>query len=604
MFSYKLRLNSDYGNTIEFQMQEKPNVIGIEHYSKLPDVWVCSDHPYHAKLICDTLPTEYNLRFYINGDEVEVVCNDNNLHFPEQRIFSATFGLVELSIEIITDSDVITLYSPLITVLVSNNTVNNSVQRMAEYVYYNHEDLLIQKNMKSRESLGLKDNAPKDIETKIHIISNIIQVYSQNHRYFSTNAKFHLQATGQVDDYEKLQKITPATLAYITQHPEQLTPIPHNSGIQRNQRNYLPHKTLIIHNTANYNTYENRIIVNFLKTVYLSIKEMIAEIEKRLTSVDLSQVLVDGYYISTIFIFALSKRKLKDYRIQLTNQLTKIESLYIAYRDKLSVASEIVSVMPRPTPIFTSIPQYRMVFNQIEAWFNFGIYRFEREDFILPMLRTDKLYECYVLLKLHHYFCDRGFEYQNSKKISYPDLKYPSDPVQNNTYHYYNDKMSADVTIYYEPAIYGKKHLGYNELGLYRNTSISFDGPSSSLPYYLPDYVIKIKNKSQTRYVILDAKFSTFRTVRNRYFPKLVYKYLFSLAPINTHDCLAGLCVINGKSNFERDRIYNAYDLSLQPEDISPFAKIMTLTENTPKDEEHHSKMLDSVFDRILFESE
>ena len=228
-------------------------------------------------------------------------------------------------------------------------------------------------------------------------------------------------------------------------------------------------------------------------------------------------------------------------------------------------------------------------------WFMYGSYNFERENILLPLLRSHKIYEMYVLIQLCDFVIQESYIMEESKHFPYSNLdekKYTQDlSIVPNTFYFVNKLSKKHLTIYYEPAIQGASHKGENNIGLYRNNSVSIRSTRTTARPYLPDYVI------------LDAKFSRKNTVRTRYFPELAYKYLFSVSTINMQGQNGGLIVLNGKASAdseESDDIFNFYDHELDDNPISPMAKIFTLTERTEAAKEQHLRLFHSLLGKYI----
>lgn len=114
---------------------------------------------------------------------------------------------------------------------------------------------------------------------------------------------------------------------------------------------------------------------------------------------------------------------------------------------------------------------------------------------------------------------------------------------------------------------------------------------------------MKIQNENEKIYFILDAKFSQKSRVLVSYFPELAYKYLFSISPIDNESHVEGLIVLNGKGAVDSesdDEISNFYDNELDDYQISPTAKIFTLTERTEKSKELHFNLFRSLFEKYI----
>lgn len=290
-----------------------------------------------------------------------------------------------------------------------------------------------------------------------------------------------------------------------------------------------------------------------------------------------------------------------------------IEELYVQYHNMLPVAERNVFQVPIPSTILISVRPYRLIYEQIVRWFQFGIYDFSREDFILPMLQSNKLYEYYVLLKLLKYIQMKGYKIQHKcihnykyQSSSFFNTLNPGNIKSNNTFILWNDDASTEITLYYEPVIHSgiSKNVGENELFLFRNMSFSYKKGETGRNY-CPDYVLKIKKQSHSYYIIMDAKFSGQRSVKEYYMRELLYKYILSISVMDPQDVFFGLVVVNGKSNELADSVLpiNVYDQVPDGQIVSPFAKMIALTENQEDQEcnaQLHIRLMDNLFAPII----
>lgn len=240
------------------------------------------------------------------------------------------------------------------------------------------------------------------------------------------------------------------------------------------------------------------------------------------------------------------------------------------------------------------------------------MYDFSGEDFILPMLRSDKIYEYYVLLKLYNYIISKEYSLQLSITYSCKNPGFYSGYTNHygltalNTFLFKNIKTSTELTLYYEPIIYNGKtvYVGENKLGLFRNMSYSFNNGENRRfntgSYYHPDYVIKVQRAKQCQYIILDAKFSKRNTTKDNYLSKLLYRYIISISAIDSGDSLLGLVIVNGKSDGIEDAVKDIYDRTPDHREIYPFAKIMTLTETQDDNLQLHENLIDQLFQKFV----
>ncbi len=574
----------------------------------LSDNNVYAEMEYEALLSGDNISEVREISFYINDEKV--VCNYNNgtISFRHvgfgRRIFCDCYGFAQIEIILEFDGENISLRSEYLPVLVRKGKLNDSVQRMAKFVYDNYEELLYGNDIHPRNLSGMKESDYKSLESRLLLLNRMAGLYEENFSYFKANSRFKSEPKEYVDRFEKLQFITNSTIQHISQHPEELEQVNYTTGITYLQHNMQPKRTLISRNMYTYDIYENQIIVGFLKTVIAAIVDIKHRVEQTLNKIPAREVEIDGYVTSAFFIFSSTKKILESYHGELLMLENRFIALYGAYSDILKVKEAIVSVVPKPTAVFLAIPQYHVIFNSILEWFKYGICDLLREQFMLTFLRSSTLYECYLLTKLNKYFVEHGFERSGHNTYSYPmrkNARYRNTRFSNTFVFRRGENLT--VTVYYQPVIYDKDYQ-HNGIGLHRTTSIVIadDSPEERIGrYYAPDYILKMETSKITRYVILDAKFSTCSTIKNFYFSKLAYKYVFSVSTINPENVLAGFCVINGiTENDETDVLRDAYDYRLPNEFITPDASIMTLTEMSEDNELFHSSLLSQLIYKYL----
>lgn len=606
MDTCELTLVPDYGNSIQMTLSSAPFVPSDMDEMILRREYIYSDQPYHAELNGISEKIEL-ISFFVNDMEVESAWEEDNViaFGANRRIFTHNYGFVQITLVVTLENQAtITLYSKFIPILVVNARNNRSIERMVEYIYAHHEQFHLCGPQLSMQNNGLKTEGKKDLDAQIQILRDIIQVYGETICYFRLNAKFRLSPIGHVDHYEKAKCISNRMINYIVMHPEQLMRTSVSTGIRVHKQNFIPNKTLVEENVVDYDIYENRIVVGFLRSLYVMVGGLIDEIAKRIKQFPDKKEIERGYFLSAAFAFSATKRRLEKSKEQLELLCENIEELYIQYREVLPVSDQDVFAPPQPNAVMISVRPYRLIYEQIGRWFQFGMYDFSGEDFILPMLRSDRIYEYYVLLKLYNYIINKGYSLQVATPYSYKKPGFRSSYVNPyslktlNTFQFKNEETPTELTLYYEPIIYsGKKsNVGENKVGLFRNMSYSFqDGENRRGGYYLPDYVIKIQRAEHCQYIILDAKFSKRNTTKGNYLCKLLYRYLISISAIDPEDSLLGLVIVNGKSDGAKDVVEDIYDQLPDHRQIYPFAKILTLTETQDENLQLHENLIDQI---------
>lgn len=576
--------------------------------AKMSTSYVFCDYKYQARLI-NTEEKIDNLKVFVNGELISTnfVPETGYITFFEEsfgsRIFQECYGFVQITI-LYNDAkgDQVLLDTEYIQVMVRKGRQNDSVRRITEYVYSQNAELLCGKSL-PKETAGLKNEAKKTLESRILLLEHIAVVYEENFRYFQTSCRFKTIPHERVENFEKMQYISSNTLQYIALHPEELQPVHYATGIKAGRCFYQPNKTLITDNVKTADVYENQIVLGFLMHLNNEIARIEQELDSIISNVPQQVYETDDYVTSSYFIYANTIASLEILLRDIKKLRQKYEHLYLSYSDVFLIKPYPVTKLPRFTHIFKSIQHYHQIYQCTISWFSMGAFSLSEENFMLSFIKMSVLYEVYVLAKILDYFKSVGFEMSSTSKLSYPTFATSRFRNAHCNNVYILKKGTSTVNVYYQPVIYSTDMSSFSGIGLYRNTSISF--PSSDAgsfiqrrnqannPMYTPDLLVKYENKDRegARYLLIDAKFSTVKTVKTHQVAKLAYKYLFSISPISASDDIVGLCVFNGQSNDDNDKAYNVYDFELTNA-ISPKAEIVTLTENSIENYALHEVLL------------
>ena len=541
------------------------------------------------RLNCEDLNRIADVRVYVNDVLESSVYNNGRIYFPSRgisnrRIFLDCYGFAELSITLIlVDGQECTLNSEYLPILVRREELNNSVEAMARFVYNNQEWLLLNGELKPKKPSGLKENGYRSLATQILLAEEIAAIYESSYGYFKANSRFKLEKMSVIERLERIQYVTQGTLSYTATHPEYLRQVNSTQGIFIGNRVYQPQKTETVQNTRSYDIYENRVILAFLRNMIDSVQSLQGYCCNRLSKIPNDKDYSSEYIYSSFFMFSETRKMIEDGKTQLEKLSEKFTYLWGMYSDILRIPLDQHIVPPRPTAIFLSVPQYNRIFVRIHQWFSFGIYNFSKEHFMLSFIKISALYESYLLAKFLCYFRDRGYSLESSRRCVYPvskRWKYKNTSVRN-TFVLKNGQKR--ITLYYQPVIFDTDQRSVNGIGLYRNNSISVyagneDDCRQGGHYYVPDFLIKIEENGDSQYMIVDAKFSDYSSVRRYYVKDLVFKYLFSISPIEENELVCGLCIMYGKCK-SKERLQTAYDKQILGTEIYPFIEIFPLIE-------------------------
>ena len=593
-------------NLLESDGRQKDVERIIEHASGEKSIF--SDLSYEMTLDYDDLPSIQDVSVYINDTYEPSTFANGRICFPlrgtsDRRIFLDCFGFVEISISITaTDGSVKNLTSDYLPVLVRRGELNESVKAMVNYVYQHQEALLMNGEPKPRNLAGLKESGYRSLAAQIILAEEIAAIYESSYGYFKTNSRFQIEKTATVDRLDKLQSITPATLQYISTHPEQLRSVNSSYGIRLGSRVFHPEKALSLQNVNSYDIYENRVVLGFLRKMIDEIVGLRERCRELLQQIPDDEDYSPEYIFSSFFMFAETRRMLGAGIQTLTVLYDKFVQLWSLYQSALEIPVDILTDKPAPSAIFMSVPQYNKIFVRIHQWFSYGIYDFAKENFMLSFVKISSLYESYLLSKLITYFMDRGYTLTNAKRCVYPvsrRWKYKNTNCSN-TFCFTQERIR--ITLYYQPVIFDTDQSHINGIGLYRNNSIpSYTGEDDDNRqgghYYVPDYLIKVETENAIKYLIIDAKFSDFSSVRRHYIKDLAFKYLFSISPIHENELISGMCIMYGKCT-SREDMQSAYDKKLPERQISPTTDIIPIIEGIAAESQYEK--IDSLLKKII----
>ena len=559
-----------------------------ELYTKRISGQVYSDIPYAAALILEgeTPPSRVNV--YINGDHVKSYGALNEQRFainfiadqyPRGDIFRDCYGYIRLEVELLWDTEdrepksYVTDY---LAVMLKATSLNRSIQSMAEYVYRQHRHFLWRDKNRPYGNVQLSSHEEKSLDTLVAIAKTILRVFEHNMAFFRTNPHTKAETTYRIDDFSRLQAITSQTLRYMAQHPDELTPTDIETGIHYDNRHYFPRHTLIANKQRVRDTYENQAVLGFIHEIALETRRLIEKIDHFLLASNEENRSNSGYISSATYILQTTKHNLFEKKNELLLLTDALTETYWIYKKLLPVDDIPVSDLPMPTAVFMRLSPYRQIYDVMVQWFTHGVYDFSGEEFLLPLLINNQLYEYYNLFKLAEAIETNGYQIDDSLckrhlyAVNHDNYR---DTEHINTF-VFTKNDSPTITLYFQPVIWGHNYSEpvSNGIALRRTTSLSIDRRNNqevrslknvgrAYTYYTPDYVIKCSRANSDTYLLVDAKLSTYETVKSYQVEELAYKYLFSIQPSTENSVLLGVLILYGKSVYKKSELESVHDL-------------------------------------------
>lgn len=606
MREYKLRLLSEESlDLVELQLHPATSHQPLADLIKIPSVKVFSSLPYHAQLLTANTSEIRSLEILINGYPAPHTFHPHTgnimFHSPGngERIFADSFGLSHIILEFKTTEGPIQLKSEYFQVMVRPDDENFSVNSMGCYaarnnrllLYGTHKDYIRFEPQYAHEQYSMEDKIRLFKQTGI-LLEHAWQPIRMNPQ------------TASDETIKKHRHLDARALEQLHRHPEHFIPAFHAQGIRIGHRSYVPDFGRLANPIKSTDVYENQVILSFIQTIIKETSDMIPKIDTYKKQLPVRFDTSGIFVTSSTYMARATQLTLEEMIKDLKAIKAEFCRLYERYQSIIPASEFEFTSPPRRTAAFSSRPGYRQIFGSIGQWFAMRNVSAGDIRFATTFLQITTLYEVYVLSKLGRFFLDWGFELVSAKMVS-PQRReetFYEPPSINNIFVYKRD--SVKVTLFYQPVIYGQKSARQSSCNLIRNTSLSFPrgwGEPTSGRYYTPDYVFKLESShwKGARYILGDAKYATYRNVRDYKIIPLAYKYLFSLSAPDPFDEITGLYIFHGKNAQIYDPASIAasiYDLVKSGHQIFPQVEIIGLSESIRTDEAGQFAALRKLF--------
>lgn len=506
-----------------------------------------------------------DIELLVNNEIVEIEWSkkDNQYILIIQRsspLFLLTYGLTEIVIRVkCLSGEERVFFSPPLSVAINKRYVDNidSLFEMLDVIYQKNSLLLFQNKIENRRISTTRNNSKNKIEEELELLTAIVQSLNKEYLYFINNAHVLTETQYSVDSIEKLKNIGPKNIQYISMHPEELQKSYNHKGINILNQRFIPDKTLVSISRYTKNTYENKMVMAFIWTLYVHVCNRQEELQKFLLKdkidIMMDQEIGDDYVLCTKIINQHIKLLYEAYQKNYQKLKNILLEIYNKYSKALLDYPVILNKIPEPTSIFLEIYHYRNVFHLLNLWFGREKENIPHRNMILQFSNADRIYEYYCLLGIHEILNELGYEEILEKRELYNyKVRYSkfSNTENANTFYFVKDKTK--ITLYYQPVIYSEDSQTQNNIGLFRVDA----------NFYTPDFIIKKEkaNEKDTSYIILDAKWRNRNTLLKKEneggLRDLVYKYLYSVVDSSSMQCVENLWLLQGKDDSAHSDFY------------------------------------------------
>lgn len=506
---------------------------------------IYEDAAYSGRIVIDE-PEEQisSIIVQLNGNEIgnvefssenKKIVGDIRFCIQNEDIsqpFLLQCDMIEVCFKILyADNSFSWLYSPyLLCVSKNQDDTENTESMLRELLQYDNDRInkwIFQKNNGSKKQEGIlegsmRSKAYKSISSYLQLAEQIVNCYRNCLPYFKNTPKHSVSKIYEMKKYSELRKFTQKDLGWLSQNLEQLALCDEPTGIEYEGDYYLPLNVMSERKKLNYDIYENRIIISFLKYLVLDIYKLMEELEKTVINEEqiyrkLRRISLKGYHAPIITVKKIQSQYVRTVLERTKQVLQVLEQIYRMYRDCLPCTVITFSGKPRRTKIFQEIKPYRIIYDMLIKWFEFGEISLEKEKTIFRVKTMDKLFEYYCLQQLLRMLAEQEFSIDNLKFFEYKveDSIYDNEMEVANTYIF--KRKDWNVILYYQPVVFSEDYQ--NGLGVYRTTM------TSRSKYYTPDFIMEFSNGNEKHYVIFDSKYSNRKNILKYHMKECIMKY-------------------------------------------------------------------------------
>lgn len=475
---------------------------------------------YQYKLILRDNENHDNVELYVGDYSIPAHYNSSTDCFETETdlIFSGCFDLAYISAY--TDDgegEGKLFYTDFLRIATTKQTAKQ-VEEMLEEIEVNFPNFLKICFSQSKKRSGLIKNDARSIWNTLKLVDEIIRIYEETYGYFFNHKIASVESVATTVDVRAMRMIDQESLRWIACNPDNLVQIESDAGIAINDQNYIPSKVKTYLSQYCYDVYENKIILGFLKNVVDYLENQIFGFNKKI--IELAEIpesiiaqLPNTHELTGRCVYIYYKSVVQRF----SEKKAILQEMYYKYGKIFACSVEPVYGIPQFTNAFKQIYHYRLCYECMVKWFEFGDYTFDHLNYLFKLKTLSRIFEYFCLIKLQRAISLCGYVFREANRIVYD----PEGDLEDINNQYIFDGNGCELTLLYEPFIWVNK---INEgINLY-STGYNFT-KSKWNDRWTPDFVIKICSGGKDYYYILDAKYSNASNVKKRYIPELVLKY-------------------------------------------------------------------------------
>lgn len=466
----------------------------------------------------------------------------------KERFFRESFGSAVLRMYI-ADTEYLFHFEVLATKMTAVQA-----EKMISYLSSRREDIIRICLSRTKRISGISESGTCDPEIILSTAETIINIISENRSEFKQKIKSKLvsQKAPAWSTNSSTALIDPVDIIF---NLDSLRPGDGRQDVTLRGRTYSTSAIDVTTLKPDTNIFENHVLIGGLYSILRVVSSLMLDITDNFKKQTISSY--DKEYISLGEILIKFTGGAMYFRCE--KIISAAESLIKMFEKDFNITFK-GEVQPRITPFVKSTRTYRVIFEQYSTWYGLGKPTLDGYHFLIKLRSISKIFEFFVLFKIIDFFIHLGLEIQEYYLNKDFDNLIPSKIVFEN--------LDYDIEINYEMKIFKYSNFTNNDDLVRINSKNS---------YWCPDFVLKYKDKniSESRFLILDAKYSSAYNVKNFLLQNIRFKYYDNTAVFNSKKFILSRDKILGVfAIYPDNKFYNNFIGNNQPQEIPIFKEL------------------------------
>lgn len=368
------------------------------------------------------------------------------------------------------DGTKLSLYTNFILCSSNNKEDNENINQILRELTELEKDEILDLMFKSNDAVEDTQSdvtgthrAYQSLSSYVNLVESVVDCYKNNFGSFKALAKHVIIKDDTVLPFDKVRTVTHKSNYWLAQNLDVMLEVqPKVASLEYDNKYYLPLKMQSEVNKKSFDTFENRVVVGFIKMVIHNATNILAKynnfVSEQRSRLDSNQVLAaqgravsatsttttsaprvdlehDGddvvanraagygssgssgrsssgsdYLAPIVTLKYLQLGRCQSAIEKLQEAIAELNNIYLNYAKLFSIRDAVLQHVPRKAKAFQEIKPYAQVFRSVMRWFRYGDFSFEKDFLFLNVKTLDKVFEYYCLYRLLDMLVENGFK--------------------------------------------------------------------------------------------------------------------------------------------------------------------------------------------------